>query len=291
MVARALEDVDGRGLFFKGPTAQTAGLRPRKVSSDVDVLVARECRNDLIALLRASGWGPRPSGGAHGVAPTHAITLIHPQWPIDIDVHERVPGCDQSPDAVFDCLWSSRTSMELAHTPLPVPSRIDHALLLALNALRSPWDPTSTALLESLPAALSVDDASALLQRAHALGAAASAAPFLRPLVGSDAGPFQTPSREWVLYQHMEHPAVTWLAALEETPWRKRPALLLAAILPSRALMAKRNIQMSQADGITLTRERLRRLASFTRRAYPAFRAYMDFKRSLRARSRNPQKH
>lgn len=289
MLARALVQTGGRGLFFKGPTAEKHNVRPPKSSTDVDVLVEPGGLADLLALLEQHGWVRRPTGDALNVAPTHATTLIHPGWPIDLDIHHRVPGCEISADEAFAILWAERETVDLAHHRLPVPARVDHALLVALNALRSPWLDGTQPLVSHLLTALSPSDVDSLALRAQVLKAAGSLAPLLARLRDNYEGDYPPPSREWLLYQHMEHPAVTWLAAMEGVPWTRRPRLIAGALVPSRSLMAKRDLRMADAARSTLARERLARIAGFASQALPALRAYLHFRRALQRSGVDPR--
>src|ERR1700712_2758686 len=80
-----------RVLFFKGPVANTQGIRPARSSSDVDVLVDPACRETLIEALKPYGWYRREMWVGGHLFPLHAVNLMNDQWPCDIDAHDRYP--------------------------------------------------------------------------------------------------------------------------------------------------------------------------------------------------------
>lgn len=265
VVQRVCAGIDVQPLFFKGPSAFLQGLRRESLSSDVDVLVAPRHVAPLVSVLGTQGWVPRPAG-ASGIALRHATTLYHPQWPVDIDIHGHIPGIGASPDAAFDALWSARDQVELAHWGVAVPSRVDHALILVLNALRSPWDSRSEPTLLSVAGTLSNQEFVLLGQRIETLKCGPAVAPFVRKhgrsLISADP---TTPSRTWLLYQHLHHPAIIWMDSVERAPWRRKLGILRQAAIPSRSVFAERDLRLANAGRGTLALERGRRILRFAR--------------------------
>ncbi|WP_181065510.1 nucleotidyltransferase family protein [Rathayibacter sp. AY1A5] len=139
-----------RTLFIKGPTAHAQGIRTRRVSSDVDVLVHPADVQRLVDLLAERGWIPRPDRPAPRAYPVHSVTLFHPQWTCDIDVHDRYPGFFAEPEEVLDVLWTSHRTVTIAHRRVAVPSPVAGAVVVALHALKDPLLARSTSELESV---------------------------------------------------------------------------------------------------------------------------------------------
>lgn len=136
-----------RVLSIKGAVLAQQGLRSRRRPSDVDVLVDPALFEELVAILRSTGWRdrdgkvlvPLPREGT--VLAPHARTLEHPRWPCQLDLHRYYPGFLRPAQDVFDRLWEQRHTAQLAHADCDVPSPTDHWLLAALHVLRSGDDP------------------------------------------------------------------------------------------------------------------------------------------------------
>ncbi|MBO0982886.1 nucleotidyltransferase family protein [Rathayibacter sp. SD072] len=138
LAAHLAESQGVRALFIKGPTAHAQGIRERRVSSDVDVIVHPLDVDAFVTALTGHGWRVRPERFAPRAYPVHSITLFHPRWPCDIDVHDRYPGFFADPERVFDVLWEARESVEIAHRGVTVPSPMAGAIIVALHALKDP---------------------------------------------------------------------------------------------------------------------------------------------------------
>lgn len=257
VVAQTLADIGARGLFFKGPVAHGMGLRVRNWSSDVDVLIEPGGEDAVARALAAHGWRDRPSGGDLGIGLVHARTLLHAGWPVDIDLHHRIPGIESDPKEAFELLWEGSSALEIAHVAVPGPSRTAHAMILMLNGLRTPWDRRAQGELTHLTSVLDVDDWHALDDLARALDAAPALSPFFAKHAPEGITPDPRPaSHEWLLYQHLEHPTVLWLDAVRRAPLRHRPRLLWRAAFPSPELLVKRDLSLENASRAQLLKAR-----------------------------------
>jgi hypothetical protein len=227
-----------RVLFIKGPVAELQGLRAPHASADVDLLVEPNGIARFIDGLRRLGWHDRPGYRPLPLAGGHATTLIHDDWPCDIDVHFYWPGFGSSADAVFETLWTRRERVPIAGQLIDAPSRTDGMLVLALHALRGDRTPGGTRAYRELVGrahtALDEQERSMVRDAALELGAAATAAPFLHAL--GFATPTDVDSEEAVLWRirsHVSGGTADWLIELRRTPWWRRPKVLFEAVFPS----------------------------------------------------------
>ncbi|MBO9704835.1 MAG: nucleotidyltransferase family protein, partial [Arthrobacter sp.] len=115
MVDRLARTNGIRVLAIKGPVLAAMGLRPRKVSSDADILVEPDRMAELCAVLESKGWRDREVRFSPSILDPHSRTLIHPEWPCDIDVHSYFPGFFGPAEDVFDVLWEGRVSVSMAN--------------------------------------------------------------------------------------------------------------------------------------------------------------------------------
>lgn len=136
-----------RVLFVKGLAAETQGLRPRgEIGGDIDVLVEPPGFRRLVRALVDRGWLARPlTDQRFQIIRYHSVTLVHPEWPCDIDVHYYFPGFFATADQAFETLAADAEQVHSAGGLLPVPAPDRHALLLAVNALRSGDTPRARA--------------------------------------------------------------------------------------------------------------------------------------------------
>lgn len=107
LTTEAAKRVGARCLLIKGATLDWHGLRPPRIPADVDLLVAPDEVEPFIDQLEEWGWYVRLGPFTDYPFPHHAVTLIHDQWPCDIDVHRRFPGFLRDPADVFDVLWGA----------------------------------------------------------------------------------------------------------------------------------------------------------------------------------------
>ncbi|WP_050668409.1 nucleotidyltransferase family protein [Luteipulveratus halotolerans] len=142
LVAREAEALGVRVLGLKGPAAARQGFRERGPSTDADLLVDGRAE-PVVQALRDLGWRTRVQSPAPRFFPDHSVELYHPRWPCDIDLHTFYPGFFEDPDVVFERLWESRETVELAGRAVDVPSRAGQALVIAVHAARTPDRPRS----------------------------------------------------------------------------------------------------------------------------------------------------
>lgn len=150
LVAHAAALSRTRALVIKGPVSALYGLRPERLSADVDVLVERAGLDDLCAMLMERGWHAPVQRDVPRVLVEHSRTFIHDEWPCAIDVHHYFPGFFADPDEAFEALWASRRTVTLAHRPVVVPGRPGMAVLMALHAMRTPAESLNDAELTHL---------------------------------------------------------------------------------------------------------------------------------------------
>ena len=126
-------------LHIKGATVDPAIDPTPSVGTDVDVLIAPHEVSRYDAALRAHGWNVY-STFINGSPFGHAQTYLHDIWGY-LDVHRHFPGIGMDAGRAFARLWEGRYSIEVAGTTCAVPSVDEQALLLILNAARSPAHP------------------------------------------------------------------------------------------------------------------------------------------------------
>jgi len=267
LVARAARDHDVRVLFIKGPVAAEQGLRPVRPSVDVDVLVDPMRRGLLAAVLDDLGWVDENPYLSPTVLPQHSLTHRHESWPCELDLHDRFPGFFADPQAVFETLWPRRTTVRVAGQDISAPDRVGHALVLALHSLRDPHEASRQVdlhdLEQRLDGDLTADDLRDLAVLARTLGAADTAAPFLRALGASPIGLGSTSAadlRAWRLRtEPSDTTAVSWVEELRHLPPRAWPRYLWYA-----AWLSERELRMAEPDlpddRSALARARWRRL-------------------------------
>jgi glycosyltransferase involved in cell wall biosynthesis len=267
LVNRAARDHDVRILFIKGPIAVAQGLRAERRSVDVDALVDPARRSLLAAALPPMGWADENPYTSPTVLPMHSLTFRHPRWPCELDLHDRFPGFFADPQAAFEALWSRRTTARVAGQDVPAPDRAGHALILALHSLRDPHEAWRQADLHDLEQRLAADvgaeELRDLATLARTLGAADTAAPFLRAVGAPALGLGSTSATDLRAWRLRTAPsdttAVSWVAELRHLPLRAWPRYLwYAAWLSEHEL---RMAEPSLAPGRRAVWEaRLRRL-------------------------------
>lgn len=231
-------------IFLKGIGAQAHGLRPGHVSTDVDVLCRGEDLEAVARQLVARGWSPRPKPRTAAFYSAHAVTYFHPSWPCDIDVHIRFPGLLLEPDDAFEKLFEASQVIQVAGVPSLIPSLLDSIVILAAHSARTrnrrrDSDKATESLAEWVVANLDIEQRSALVVRARALGAALACLA-LTDRLGVDAEPstvgaLSDSERAWLLTEASGHSLAS--ALLNEIrlngPWKSRRAIA-SALWPSR---------------------------------------------------------
>jgi hypothetical protein len=125
-----------RTLLVKGRVADHFGLRPPRSSADVDVLVEPSRYLQVVAALADLGWQPRPEMEASTVLSAHSASLVHPEWPCDIDVHSFFPGLLAGPEVAFDALWDERSVVDGGGIDCSSTGIHGSVIVAALHSLR-----------------------------------------------------------------------------------------------------------------------------------------------------------
>lgn len=135
-VQRLAEDIGVDLLHIKGAAVDPT-LRPgHYAGSDVDVLVRPAHVSALDLAMRRHGWRLY-STFEYGSPFGHAQTYVHDAWGF-IDLHRYFPGIRLEPGQAFEVLWSDRHEAQIAGVGCLVPDVTAQAVLLLLNAARSP---------------------------------------------------------------------------------------------------------------------------------------------------------
>ena len=137
LVTTAAAVTGARALVIKGSSASFHRLRAERVSADIDVLVEPACVELMTQYLEGAGWKARPTSQLAETLVDHSVSFLHPDWPIDIDVHHRYPGLLVEATTAFEALWSRRTTMHVAGYEVPIPDRAGAILIGVLHNLRT----------------------------------------------------------------------------------------------------------------------------------------------------------
>ena len=274
-----------RTLFVKGPIADAHRIRRAHRSSDADVLVAPPEADRLLALLVERGWSIRPGSAAHQAFVTHSITLLHPSWPCDIDLHTSWPGFFLEPQLAFEVLWRSRCEIVVAGVPVRACGFDTSVLVSALHSLRSPYQQRSEGELEELVAAVTAGGREdAVVARATELGCLEPIAPFLKRIGTTVALP-DRPSRQYALWRlRTRRPSRTadWLLAIDQaTTLAERLVLLRRALLPAGRDLVIDHPLLPRTAAARL-RIRAQRFAAAARALLPAVRDLVAVHRAVR---------
>jgi len=232
---------DIRVLFIKGDALHSHGLRDKRVSADVDVLVDPSRFGDYLATIETAGWAERPTTFASARFTLHSRTFIKDGWPCDLDVHSYFPGFLADPQVVFDTLYSRRVEFEYAHQKCDVPDRVACALTLALHSLRGTTkQPRHQDELEQLVAhaKLTDDERADAASLALATGCATTLEAVLPRLgVQVKAPSDELTSPELRLWRERlaagSLGSYVWIAVLRRASWRDRPTVAWRAFWPS----------------------------------------------------------
>lgn len=275
-----------RVLHIKGPVAEAQGVRGAKVSSDVDVLVDPARVGEVELGLQRAGWRRRAVTSFHALHSAHAVSLLHPEWPCDIDLHVRFPGFALLDRDVFERMWETRASISIGAVECQVPSVAATALVLALHGLRGEarYDGHASALVD-LQHRIEAEFDSAFLEdlavEAVRLGCDHTASPFLRELGvriadSDDASP---EAREWDARRREGFTLASDLAfELRRVPWWRRPVLMIRVAWPSRRDISIASPVSARSPGSRLS-YRVNRMARALRDARGARRALRSARR------------
>jgi hypothetical protein len=235
LVAWVADSVGIRAFFIKGPASVMQGLRPPKVSVDVDVFVAPADLESLVAGLHERGWRQRIGVDDESIFYKHSVTLNHPFWPCHIDIHFRFPGMEKEPADAFEAMWARTEEVAIAGRLVLVHSKELGIVLLALHALRAPYLQTSQqelAYLKDLAAREAL--ATIIYDISAATDALAAMRPFLeKVLPGNERTEWPEPSTEWRNRLFSREPGSARIIALLQAPLRDKPRMLRAALMPA----------------------------------------------------------
>lgn len=221
-----------RALVIKGAPLAIQGLRPFRVSSDVDVLVEPGRSDELLRALEQVGWLDRAMNADELTFPRHSHSLINTSWPCDIDLHFRYPGME-SGDA-FEALWERRQKFRVAGVDVWTPDRIGNALVMALHGLRAPWIERHSAELALLAERLTDEDFTEILK----LAARTHSQRALLPLLQSAEQSFRVlptwppMSDEWVIRTTISSNVARRWHYWSSLPIRRRIPLIWEAVFP-----------------------------------------------------------
>jgi len=238
VVARVAHDAQLDALLIKGPSLAIHGLRAERAWGDVDVLVRPEQVSRLRRGLTASGWEAFNETPDYPlVTLPHAITLIHPRWHTEIDVHTFLPGCYADAATTFEKLWSDRALIDLAHQPVLCTGRIGSALVVALNMARTPTIPRTreeTVQWRTAVSTWSEADRTALAALAADCRAADALAPLFDEAGVPSTGRGALTRDEWddwrLRVRQEAHDGHLWVAAIRRAPAWRKPGLAIRAL-------------------------------------------------------------
>lgn len=240
LVMHRAESVGVRALVIKGISAEVHGLRQPRVSADVDVLVDPAGYDTLLESLAQAGWAPRPMYAVSANLDPHSESLIHAQWPCDIDLHRRFPGFLEDPQATFEALWALREHVEVAGRDVWIPNRAGAIQVGALHALRTvdagPRMDTELDMIVDVIAELEPDERDALVDLAFQTGAVGPLVEtFSRAGVAVDV-PDSPQLRAWNA-RRLAGPvfAGNLVSGMRGKPWSERCRLWRLALWPSAA--------------------------------------------------------
>lgn len=258
-VARVAAVGGVRLLIIKGIAATQYNLRRPRASSDVDVVVAPDDFDEFVATLEERGWVRRAHDPDTGTFPLHSISVFHPNWAADVDVHFRYPGLEGDASVVFERLWSQRTTMWCGSQSINIPGLADSIMIGAVHAIRSIWSESHRAELDYLVQRCGRMDNEVLIARARELGALATARPFLERLLRMHSSvEWGEPSDEWRMRtefpEAIDRRALLWKQA---TP-RERLTKLRHALFPPVDALVKQTTR-SQLAPAELVASYLRR--------------------------------
>lgn len=244
LVARVAAEQDIRAFFIKGPVSVLQGLRPPKISGDVDVFVAPHDLGTIVEALHKRGWRQRPVDPDSKTFPKHSVTLDHAEWPSCVDVHYRFPGMESAASECFEVMWESTERVVLASQDIRVPSKPLAILLLALHALRSPQLPVCRDELNFLSGVVSRQSLTLpLLDLSTRTGSLAALRPFLERLLPEGMAPvWPDPSTEWRNRILAQEPGSARIIALVQARWPDKPTMLWRAVFPDPQVLLSRNV-------------------------------------------------
>jgi len=278
LVADVAARSECRVLFIKGPVAVEQRLRPERSSTDADVWVDPRRQTTLIDALARHGWRRRPLPDGPRILESHSVTLLHHNWPCDIDVHRYFPGLLAGDSELFDLLWDRRQDVVIAGRPVPACDRLASSLVLAAHQLR---DFTSVRnrseyewLVDELRGTLSDRDRTELRQLARDTGTTDSLRRFLldieiAPPQGPTTGEYERQLREWRMRASSNTPTSRWLFTIRRARWVERPRVMWRALFLPGDLLDQLHPEVGD-NAVDRARARITRLGRGARALAPS---------------------
>lgn len=227
-----------RALLIKGAAANHHGVRRRRLSSDVDLLVDPAGFVAAVDAFVAHGWTVGGEMSRRRLTEVVSVTLTHPLWPQPVDLQRRFVGFAAADDVVFEQLWADRVQLHLAHRDVAAAGPASAVLVQALHALRDPHLVRSRELDDCVAwlAAAAPGTQKGVARLARAIGAAETALP-LFDRAGLEA-PTPDPAirdaarlRAYRLrVDRQENFAVDYLEGFLSAPLRRWPLLMLRLV-------------------------------------------------------------
>ena len=254
-----------RVLVIKGSSLNHHRLRERLFHADVDVLVDPDDVEPFLAGMAANGWRARMGKYNDYPVRNHSVTLIHDNWPADLDVHRVFPGFLRDASEVFDKLWSRREEMISANQPVEITDFASSVLVLALHSARSkaenPRHAQELAHLVKLAADWTEEQRADVAELARATGSSQAldeVLPLMGVSVSTNDGASPADLARWRQVIHGEASSLeAWRANLAQHSVLSWPGLVWHAIWPSEEfLRATSRIppNATDIDGIRLKR-------------------------------------
>lgn len=223
LLQRLLSEAGIRSLAIKGPAFAELGVRARKTSHDVDLLIHPADRRRAADALLGTGWYELGYDLPPEVSDiVYSTTYGHAMLPSTVDVHHVYPGLLLPPDRAFEALWQARSEVRIAGQPVIAPGT-PHALVIdALHRLRSTEEAGWAAAAEQVVRVLRADlSAAEVVAAAGSIGARWTAAPVIAALGGP--APSGRPDPGFEAWRRRCGPYggdVILGAVLRRAPWR-----------------------------------------------------------------------
>lgn len=242
LVARTAETCGAKALLIKGQATDFHRLRAPQLSADVDTLIEPSGFDAVLQALTASGWsglGDEVLAQPDVVAIKHSVTLRHPLWPIELDLHRHFPGMFAPAAEAFAALWDDRISLPMADQQVDATGFSGSVVIGLLHAWRNPGrartDAETAAIAKKLEAATQDvrDSVSALAARTGT--AEAGRERWLD--VGIDPGPTVEANPDDLLAWRIHTDtagqplALGWIFELRRQPLWRRPGVVARALL------------------------------------------------------------
>ena len=192
-------------------------------------------RTLFVDAMLQRGWSLKPGTRRALIATPHAIQLQHPEFGLEVDVHDRYPGFLVDPQVVFDMLWARRRAWTVSSADAWAVDQDATCLIELLHLAREPAHRKQR--LRALLASELVTRES-FLELAWLSGASSAIAPHVGGPVGpTDPNELEAWNRRVAVGRTQLVPA---LIELQETALLKRPKVVWRLIwLPGQEVLAQ----------------------------------------------------